>query len=265
MLRPAICVSPTVELLNRPTDHELEGGIYHAISLGRSYPVFRARYSLRDRARSRRFAAIPRTRRSRWLRRIISRSSKFATEFAHCQDTPTRLSSQGRNRVVGYRPRSNKSPIGRGRAYLIGPPRLFSRIAVSPTLSRNRQRSRFTATIPWQDGHIGDRAGSCPESPPFPQSIFRNFSCPELPVGDGETGKIALNERQLSGTRICRLNVGVYAFSACPLSGKWRSARTGGLWWRTDRLLSGRRVAVADIARLPPFPKRIGKRDTGYQ
>ena len=33
--------------------------------------------------------------------------------------------------------------------------------------------------------------------------------------------------------------------------------RNGRSWWSTDRLLSGGRVAIADLKQLPPFPKRI--------
>jgi hypothetical protein len=67
-----------------------------------------------------------------------------------------------------------------------------------------------------------------------------DFSFPKSSLGKGETGMIVLNEWPLSGARIA---AGV---SNC-----------GG----TDRLLSGRRVAVADIGQLPPFPKRIVDRE----
>ena len=30
-------------------------------------------------------------------------------------------------------------------------------------------------------------------------------------------------------------------------------------WWKPDWLLSGRRVAIADIGQLPAFPKRIAR------
>ena len=46
--------------------------------------------------------------------------------------------------------------------------------------------------------------------PPFPKTV-PDSSFPKWPVGDGETGKIALNGRPLSGTRIARLNVRVWS------------------------------------------------------
>jgi hypothetical protein len=38
---------------------------------------------------------------------------------------------------------------------------------------------------------------------------------------------------------------------------RFASGRNVGAWWEADWQLAGTRGAMADIARLPPFPKRI--------